>query len=127
MKPLVAKSWEAEYVATPAPFERQRQVLFSRSIQGINSASIGTVTIPPGSKSDYHLHDKSNEFFIVTKGHGKVIVDGNDVDVEPGSVVCAPAGFRHQIMNTGKETLHSYWVVAPSGPEEALLKMMGKL
>ena len=127
MKPIVAKTWEADYLATSAPYERHRQVLFSQKIQGTTSASIGTVTLPPGSKSDYHLHEKSDEFWIVTKGHGKVNVDGNETDVEPGSVVCARAGFKHQIMNTGKESLHAYWIMAPSGPEEELLRMMGKL
>ena len=127
VKPLLAKSWEADFLATPPPYERHRQVLFSEKIQGMRSAAIGTVTIPPGSKSDYHLHEKSDEFWIVTKGHGKVKVDGNEVEVESGSVACAPAGSKHQIINTGKETLHAYWIITPSGPEEALLKMMGKL
>jgi len=60
------------------------------------------------------------------KGHGKVIADGGEVDVEPGSIAYASAKSTHQIVNTGKETLHAYWILVPPGPEEALLKMMGK-
>ncbi|HKM51576.1 MAG TPA: cupin domain-containing protein [Candidatus Bathyarchaeia archaeon] len=126
MKPIVAKSWEADFIATPPPYERHRQVLFSPKIQGVK-AGIGIVTIPPGGKSDTHSHDKSDEVWIVTKGHGKVSVDGNEVDIEPGVAVCAQAGSQHQIINTGKETLHAYFVFSPAGPEEALLKLMGKL
>jgi len=126
MKPLVAKSWEGDYLATPPPYERHRQVLFSPKIQGVSSASIGTVTIPPTGKSDLHMHERTDEFWIVTRGHGKVIVNGGEVDIEPGSIAYAPARSAHQIINTGKETLHAYWILVPPGPEEALLKMMGK-
>ena len=68
--------------------------------------------------SDYHLHEKFGEFRIVMKGHGKVNVsEGNEVDVETGSVACFRAGFKQQVIDTARETLH---------PEEALLKR-GKL
>ncbi len=127
MKPLVAKSWEADYLATPPPYERHRQVLYSTKIQGVKSASLGTVTIPPTGKSDPHSHEVTDEFWIITKGHGKVIADENEVEVEPGAIAYAPAKSTHQIINTGKETLHAYWILVPPGPEEALLRMMGKL
>ncbi|HUO43007.1 MAG TPA: cupin domain-containing protein [Methylomirabilota bacterium] len=124
MKPLVAKSWEAPYLATPSPYQRHRQVLFSSKTHGVRSAAVGTVTIPPGSKSDYHAHEKSDEFWIFTKGHGKVNVDGNVVEVQPGVVVLAPAESHHQIINNGRDTLHAYWILCPPGPEEGLLTMM---
>ncbi len=126
MKPILMKSWEVDFLPTPAPYERHRQVLFSSKLQGRTSAAIGTVTIPPGGQSDLHVHENSDEFWIITKGHGKISVDGNDVDIEPDVVVCAPATSKHQIINTGKETLHAYWVITPAGPEEAMLKIMGK-
>ena len=127
MKPILVKSWEVDFLATSSPYERHRQVLFSSKLQGRTSAAVGTVTIPPGGQSDPHIHEKSDEFWIITKGHGKVIADGNEVEIEPDVVVCAPATSKHQIVNTGKETLHAYWIITPSGPEEAILKTMGKL
>ena len=127
MKPLIAKSWEADFLATPPPFERHRQVIFSKKQHGVSSASICAVTIPPGGKSDEHMHDATDEFWIITRGKGKVIVDGNEANIEPGIVVCAQARSRHQIVNTGKEVLHAYIVFAPAGPEESLLAAMGKL
>jgi mannose-6-phosphate isomerase-like protein (cupin superfamily) len=127
MKPLIAKSWEANFLATPPPFERQRQVIFSRRQHGLSSASICAVTIPPRGKSDEGTHDATDEFWIITRGRGKVIVDGNEADVEPGVVACAPARSKHQIVNTGNEVLHAYIVFAPARPEEALLAAMGKL
>ena len=113
-------------MATAPPYERHRQVLFSPKIQGVSSAAIGTVTIPPTGKSDMHMHERTDEFWIVTKGHGKVIADGDEVDVEPGSIAYAPAKSAHQIINTGKETLHAYWILVPPGPEEALFKTDGQ-
>jgi mannose-6-phosphate isomerase-like protein (cupin superfamily) len=126
MKPLVSKSWEADYLATPPPYERQRQVIFSKRKFGISSASICSVTIPPGSKSDEHMHEATDEFWIITRGRGKVIVDGNEVAVEPEMVVCAPAKSKHQIVNSAKEVLHAYIVFGPAGPEEWLEKEIEK-
>jgi mannose-6-phosphate isomerase-like protein (cupin superfamily) len=123
----VARSWEGDYLATPPPYERHRQVLFSPKIQGVSSASIGTVSIPPTGKSDPHLHERTDEFWIITMGHGEIIADGGKVDVEPGSIVYVPAKSMHEMINTGKETLHAYWILVPPGPEEAILKMMGRL
>jgi mannose-1-phosphate guanylyltransferase/mannose-6-phosphate isomerase len=127
MKPILVKSWEVDFLPTPPPYERHRQVLFSSKLQGRTSAAVGTVTIPPSGQSDQHIHENSDEFWIITKGHGKISVDGNEVDVEPDVVVCAPATSKHQIINTGKETLHAYWIITPAGPEEAMLKVMGKI
>jgi len=59
MKPVLVRSWEADFLATSPPYERHRQILFSPKIQGVKSAAIGTVTIPPGSKSDAHMHEQS--------------------------------------------------------------------
>jgi len=126
MRPIKVEPWKTDFLATAAPYERHRQVLFSSKLQGMKSAAIGTVTIPPGSQSDAHIHETSDEFWIVTEGHGKVNADGNGVDIEPGVVVCAPAGSKHQIINSGKETLHAFWIITPAGPEEALLNMMTK-
>jgi len=123
----LVKSWEADFLPTPPPYERHRQVLFSSKLQGRTSAAVGTVTIPPGGQSDAHIHENSDEFWIITKGHGKVIADGNEVEIGPDVVVCAPASSKHQIVNTGKDTLHAYWIITPSGPEEAILKALGKL
>ena len=74
-----------------------------------------------------HSHERCDEFWIVTKGYGKVIADGSEVEVGPGAIAYAPAKSAHQIVNTGKETLHAYWIIVPPGSEEAMLKMMGRL
>ncbi|MGA3406301.1 MAG: cupin domain-containing protein [Candidatus Bathyarchaeia archaeon] len=127
MKPLVARAWEADYLATPAPYERHRQVLFSSKIQGVTSAAILAITIPAGGQSDPHSHEVSDEFWIITQGHGKVNVDGNEVDIEPDVVAYAPAKSTHQIVNTGKEILFAWSILSPAGPEEKVLKLLGKL
>jgi mannose-6-phosphate isomerase-like protein (cupin superfamily) len=126
MKPLVAKSSDARTLKVPPPYERHIKVIFSRREFGISSASICSVTIPPGSGSDEHTHQTTDEFWIITKGKGRVIVDGNMAEVESGVVVCAPANSKHQIVNLGKETLHAYAILAPAGPEEALLNQIEK-
>jgi len=80
MKPLAAKSCEADYLDTPPSYGRHRQVLFSQKMQGLGSAAVSTVTIRPTGESDPHSHGRSDEFWIVRKGHGKIIADGNGAE-----------------------------------------------
>jgi mannose-6-phosphate isomerase-like protein (cupin superfamily) len=98
MKPSVMKSWEAEYLATPL-HEGHRQVLFSLKIQGVSSASIGTVTIPPTGEADPHMYERTDQFWIVAKGQGKIILDGGEADVEPSCIAYAPAKSTRHIVN----------------------------
>ena len=62
----------------------------------------------PGQKLAYHQHPDSDQIFFVISGKGKFYLD-NGVeqvfDVAPGSIVLAPKGVWHQLVNTGTEPL----------------------
>ena len=64
-----------------------------------------------------HRHDTADEVLVIQGGHPHAILDGNTVDVGPGSVVYVPRGTWHGVENTG-EPIHLWWVVAPPGLEE---------
>ena len=62
----------------------------------------------PGQVLAYHQHPDSDQIFFVISGKGKFYLD-NGVeqvfDVAPGSIVLAPKGVWHQLVNTGTEPL----------------------
>jgi mannose-6-phosphate isomerase-like protein (cupin superfamily) len=43
-----------------------------------------------------HHHNKTTEFYYVLKGNGALELDGDRVEVEPGTLVLIPPGIRHR-------------------------------
>lgn len=105
----------------PPPYRRTLKILVSPETRGVGSLAIGMVTIPPGSKGERHLHKEPDEFWIVVKGKGELIIGDEKVNLEPDVVAWSPRGVLHQIINTGDEELKAYFLYAPPGPEKFIL------
>ena len=62
----------------------------------------------PGQMLAYHQHPDSDQIFFVISGKGTFYLD-NGVEqvfeVTPGSIVLAPKGVWHQLVNTGTDPL----------------------
>ena len=43
-----------------------------------------------------HHHNKTTEFYYVLNGNGALELDGDRVEVEPGTLVMIPPGIRHR-------------------------------
>jgi mannose-6-phosphate isomerase-like protein (cupin superfamily) len=57
--------------------------------------------IAPGSKTPLHKHE-TDEIFVFLKGEAKVIIGDRELHVKAPATVIAPAGKKHQVINTGK-------------------------
>nr|MCR5178467.1 cupin domain-containing protein [Lachnospiraceae bacterium] len=55
------------------------------------------VVLLPGHRLHYHSHERRDEVWTVTEGRGFATVDGERIDVEPGSVIKLPAGSKHMV------------------------------
>ena len=75
------------------------------------------VILPPGESGDPHTHVDSQEAWYVVSGRGKLRVGGEEAELIPDTVIVAPAGVEHQIMNDGKEPLKAIFIFSPAGPE----------
>ena len=53
------------------------------------------------------LHDDHEGFFVVG-GRGKMMLDGVEYELAPGSAMVAPAGVRHAIRKVGEEDLRVF-------------------
>lgn len=87
---------------------------------GTNAVGMGVEDFAVGGSTPDHAHPNSDEIFFIISGKGRAVVDGISHDVGPGDVVWIPRGIRHQLSNTGKETLRTTWTFVPAGPEQAL-------
>lgn len=68
-------------------------------------------TLPPGSSIGVHTHEGNYEVMYFISGSGKVIDDGVEVPVGPGSVQYCLTGHSHSTINTGDEDLVFFAVV----------------
>jgi len=63
------------------------------------------VTVNPGGRLSLQQHHKRSEKWIIVKGSGLAIVDGQQYVLNPGDVLDIPVKSTHRIGNKGKENL----------------------
>ncbi|MBP7342586.1 MAG: cupin domain-containing protein [Deltaproteobacteria bacterium] len=81
------------------------------------------MSIKPGGEIGLEKHDSGDQFIRVEKGHARVVMGESrdkmtfDKTVSDDWAIFIPAGFWHNIINTGKNSLKVYVIYAP--PEHA--------
>lgn len=64
--------------------------------------------LPPGGSEGLHSHEEDEpleELYLVVEGSARMRVDDEQHDLGPGDAVLAPVGSRHDLRNTGADTL----------------------
>ena len=64
-----------------------------------------TITVDAGAQISYQSHEKRAEHWIIVKGKGEVVLDGETIPVSSGQHVLIPLRAKHRIRNTGTEPL----------------------
>lgn len=75
------------------------------------------MALQPGEEIGEEVHEDTDQFFRVETGQGAVVIEGVATDIREGAGIVVAAGTRHNIKNTGDETLRLYTLYAP--PEHA--------
>lgn len=65
-----------------------------------------------------HKLNNSVEIYYITKGKGKMHIDQESAEVEPGDAIYIPPGSVQWIENTGKSSLEFLCVVTPPWQEK---------
>ena len=61
------------------------------------------------------VHLDNDQFFRVDQGKGKVIIDGNEYEIQDGFAVVVPAGANHNVINVSvNEPLKLYTIYSPA-------------
>jgi mannose-6-phosphate isomerase-like protein (cupin superfamily) len=95
------------------PHQRVIRHLAAPWTLGTTQLWLGTSSVDPGFTSNAHSHEEQEEVFYCISGCGKIKVDDDVFDVEPGNVVFAPAKSVHQLINDGDEVFKVVAAVAP--------------
>ena len=71
------------------------------------------MAIQAGEEIGEETHKEHDHFFLVEKGEGEIIIDGNRSSIKSDDAMIVPAGALHNIINTGKDILQLYTIYAP--------------
>jgi mannose-6-phosphate isomerase-like protein (cupin superfamily) len=76
-------------------------------------SQVVVMSIPPGGDIGEEVHDDVDQTLVFVQGEGQAILDGQESAVAVDRLVHAPAGTRHNFVNTGKVDLRLYTIYAP--------------
>ena len=80
-----------------------------------NQIAMGEDTTPPGSGPPLHVHTGDDEIFIIQSGCYEFQVDGESVEVGPGTVIYGPHEVPHTFRVVGNEPGRMFIIVSPGG------------
>lgn len=84
---------------------------------GFDGLSMGFQTIEPGGRIREHSHGEQVELQICFRGQGRVMVDGAEHRLLPGTACFLGYDVKHEIINETDEELVMLWMVSPAGLE----------
>lgn len=71
------------------------------------------MALAPGEEIGEEVHEDRDQFFRVEEGEGAVMIDGKRHAIRDDDAIVVPAGARHNVVNTGKESLKLYTLYGP--------------
>ncbi len=69
--------------------------------------TVGLATILPGKQNPVHYHPNCEEVLYVISGQGLHSYDGRTIPLKAGMTIRIPAKVKHNLVNTGTETLRT--------------------
>ena len=69
--------------------------------------TVGLATILPGKRNPVHYHPNCEEVLYVIAGQGLHSYDGRTIPLKAGMTIRIPAKVKHNMVNTGTETLRT--------------------
>jgi mannose-6-phosphate isomerase-like protein (cupin superfamily) len=71
------------------------------------------VEAAPGSQQPLHAHPCCEQVYVIVRGGGRMILAGEEQEVQAGTLVFIPPGAEHAIYNPGPEQLVYASAAAP--------------
>lgn len=72
------------------------------------------MAIPVGGEIGFEVHSDTDQFFRIEKGQGRVTINESVYEVGDGDGIVVPSGAKHNVENTGSETLKLYTIYSPA-------------
>ena len=95
---------------------------FRRVLYTGKNLQLVLMAIEVGGEIGEEVHDDRDQFFRIEEGSGVIDIDGVENPVEDDIAVIVPAGARHNVRNTGEETLHLYTIYGPPEHKDGVVQ-----
>ena len=79
--------------------------LMHPEVHGCHNQSLAEATVRPGGTTRLHKHLRSEEFYHVLSGAGRMTLGKRVFPVAAGSTICIAPGVEHKIENTQDQDL----------------------
>lgn len=101
-------------IPVPAPYKRAITPIYMAETAGrAVDFSIHMTEWEPGCRIEPHAHPDHTEAMYCIAGRGVARIDGEECDYLPDTMIVAHPGVRHEIVNTGTETLRVLCIYSP--------------
>lgn len=91
----------------------QAAKFFKTTLWSGEHVMVGLNCLEPGQVQKVHAHDGADKFYFVLEGSGKFTVGDEEREAAAGSLVVAPSGIPHGVVNNGSIRLSLLVTIAP--------------
>ena len=94
-----------------------RKVIFTS-----DNLQLVVMSLLPGEDIGEEVHENVDQFFRLEEGEGKIIMDGQETEVEEDDVIIVPKGTRHNLINTSShDHLKLYTIYSPPNHKDGTI------
>lgn len=95
---------------------------FRRVLYTSKHGQIVVMSLLPNEEIGMEVHETVDQFFRIDSGEGKVIIDGEEANIEDGFAVVVPAGSMHNVINTSSDKpLKLYTIYMPPHHKDGII------
>lgn len=87
-------------------------VYFRKVLYTTTQSQLVLMSLLPGEEIGEEIHDV-DQFLRIEQGIGMAVLDGVPYPISDGSAVVVPLGTKHNIVNTGKNSMKLYSLYMP--------------
>ena len=99
---------------------RQRLTLVNAAL-GAGHLDMGELAIAPGVHGPLHMHPAHEEAIYILEGPVSFVLGDESGTVDTGDVILAPAGVKHQIINSDSEPRRIMFIFPTTNVQRVLL------
>jgi quercetin dioxygenase-like cupin family protein len=115
---IVKQPQDGDSFWQPVPANGFAQPKLVAAETGFDGLSMGFQTVDPGCRIREHSHDTQIELQICFRGQGRVMVDGENHNLVPGTACFLGYNVKHEIINDSDAPLVMMWIISPAGLED---------
>lgn len=85
---------------------------FRKVLYTTTQSQLVLMSLLPGEEIGEEIHDV-DQFLRIEQGTGMAVLDGVPHPIEDGSAIVVPIGTKHNVVNTGKDSMKLYSLYMP--------------